>query len=202
MLDPKNSSSIVTPKKSAPRNPSSLVNMAWCVAWCMRSKEDHFCGVEDAEHWESDTWHELCWQSAAIPNALPHRSQPYNSLQPPTTPTTPSLQHNTIPPQFNTQTPQYNPSPSSERPLSWKMSPFYPTLCLLRIFTEVSAPSFFLFFRCPGNMPPLVLFLIIKKNFIFIDFTCEDSLHLIWRAARPWSPEMSTPGQHSCPSPF
>ena len=37
---------------------------------------------------------------------------------------------------------------------------------------------------------------------IFIDSTYEDSLHLIWRAARPWSPEMSTPGQHSCPSPF
>ena len=70
------------PKSLHSRNLSSLVNMAWCS----RSKEDHFCGVEDAEHWESDTWHELCWQSAAIPNALPHRSQPHNSLQPPTTP--------------------------------------------------------------------------------------------------------------------
>ena len=97
----------------------------------------------------------------------PNHTTPYNPLQPPTTATTPPLQQNTMPPPFYPHSPQYSTPypPSSERPLSWKMSPFYPTLCLLRIFTEVSAPSFFLFFRCPGNMPPLVLFILIKKNF-------------------------------------
>ena len=132
------------------------------------------------------------------------RAQPYPTPFP-TAPNHTTHYNPLQPPHYNTPqlTVQYTPSPSSERPLSWKMSPFYPTLCLLRIFTEVSAPSFFLFFRCPGNMPPLVSFLLFQKTLIlFIDTTCEDSLHLIWRAARPWSPEMSTPGQHSCPSRF
>ena len=91
----------------------------------------------------------------------PNHTTPYNPLQP--LPTT--TEHYATPILPTLPTVQYNPAPSSERPLFWKMSPFYPMLCLLRIFTEVSAPSFFLFFPCPGNMPPLVLFFIIKKNF-------------------------------------
>ena len=162
--------------------------------WCWR------CGA-------LGVWH-LTWTVLTERSHTQRPSPPLPTIQPPTTPYNPhnpptTTQHYATPILPTLPTVQYNPAPSSERPLSWKMSPFYPTLCLLRIFTEVSAPSFFLFFRCPGNMPPLVLFLFFQRTMIiFIDITCEDSLHLIWRAARPWSPEMSTPGQHSCPSPF
>ena len=121
--------------------------------WCWR------CGA-------LGVWH-LTWTVLTERSHTQRPSPPLPTIQPSTTPYTPptTIEHYATPILPTLPTVQYNPAPSSERPLSWKMSPFYPMLCLLRIFTEVSVPSFFLIFPYPGNMPLLVLFLIIKKNF-------------------------------------
>ena len=62
--------------------------------WCWR------CGA-------LGVWH-LTWTVLTGRSHTQRPSPPLPTIQPPTTPTTPSLQHNTIPPPFYTQTPQYN----------------------------------------------------------------------------------------------
>ena len=135
----------------------------------------------------------------------PNHTTPYNPLQPPTTATTPPLQQNTMPPPFYPHSPQYS---TTQPPPARDLFPgrWVPSIQRSVYFAysqkcqhQASFCSFAVLAIC------LLWFyssLLKRTLIIFIDITGEDSLHLIWRAARPWSPEMSTPGQHSCPSPF
>ena len=99
------------------------------------------------------------------------RAQPYptpfptapNPLQPSTTPYNPPTrrQHYATPilPTHPTSV-QYTPSPSSERTLSSKMSPFYPTLSAAHIHRSVRTKLLFVLllswqYASPGLIPPL-----------------------------------------------
>ena len=99
------------------------------------------------------------------------RAQPYPTPFPTvpnhTTLTTPYNPHTTTQhyatPILPTQpTVQYTPSPSSERPLSWKMSPFYPSNALSTSHIHRSVRTKLLFvlllswqYASPGLIPPL-----------------------------------------------
>ena len=130
----------------------------------------------------------------------PNHTTPYNHLQPPQ------------PPHYNTTL--YHPH-STHKPHSTTHPPPARDLFPGRWVPSIQCSVYFAYSQKCQHQASFCSFAVLaicllwfyssslkRTLIIFIDFTCGDSLHLIWRGARPWSPEMSTPGQHSCPSPF
>ena len=134
----------------------------------MRSKEGHFlwcwrCGA-------LGVWH-LTWTVLTERSHTQRPSPPLPTIQLPKTPYNPLqhplLQHNTMPPPIYPHTPQYStPHPPPARDLfPGRWVPSIQRSVYFAYSQKCQHLASFLFFRCPGNMSPLVLFLLIKKNF-------------------------------------